>query len=142
MEIEIKEKNDVRCPQDVAEIFRAILKAESEIDQDKEHFWTVGLNPINTIKYIELVSLGILNMNFVHPREVFRLAILKAVDCIIVCHNHPSGAVRPSPQDEKITTQLVEAGKIIGITVLDHIIIGDGNQYSFADSGLIGGIKA
>ena len=141
MEIKIEEKAPVRCSRDVAKIFRAILNTESEVDQDKEHFWTVGLTTINNIKYVELVSLGVLNMNFVHPREVFRLAILKAVDSIIVCHNHPSGAVQPSPQDEQITTQLVEAGKIIGITVIDHIIIGNENQYSFADSGLIEGKK-
>ena len=136
MEIFTKEKGAIRCSQDVAKIFRAILAAESEVDRDKEHFWSVGLTTINNIKYIELVSLGVLNMNFVHPREVFRLAILKAVDSIIVCHNHPSGAVQPSPQDEQITTQLVEAGKIIGITVIDHIIIGNGvdGQYSFADN--------
>ena len=134
MEIFTKEKGAIRCSQDVAKIFRAILAAENEVDQDKEHFWSVGLNSINNIKYIELVSLGVLNMNFVHPREVFRLAILKAVNSIVVCHNHPSGAAQPSKEDEALTTQLVEAGKIIGITVIDHIIIGNENQYSFADN--------
>jgi len=134
MEIFTKEKGAIRCSQDVTKIFRAILAAENEVDQDKEHFWSVGLNSINNIKYIELVSLGILNMNFVHPREVFRLAILKAVNSIVVCHNHPSVAAQPSKEDEALTTQLVEAGKIIGITVIDHIIIGNENQYSFADN--------
>ena len=121
----------------VANIFRAILQAECEIDREKEHFWIVGLNQGLKIKYIELVSLGILNASLVAPREVFRFAIMKASAGIILCHNHPSGESNPSEEDLRITKQLAEAGSILGIKVYDHIILTDKSEMSFANQGLI-----
>ncbi|MCX5810797.1 MAG: JAB domain-containing protein [Proteobacteria bacterium] len=98
MLIKIKEKIDIKAPGNVAEMFQKILAAENEIDRDKEHFWTVGINANNTIKYIELVSLGTLESSLVHSRETFRLAILKAASRIVVAHNHPSGTLAHLPQ--------------------------------------------
>jgi len=104
----------------------------------KEHFWVIGLSTRNAIQYIDLVSLGTLNASLVHPREVFRFSILKAVSSIILSHNHPSGDAEPSEEDMRITRRLVEAGKIIGIEVIDHIVIGDrDNFYSFKERGII-----
>jgi len=137
MEIKIADKTSITNPEKVANILQKILKAEGRIDQDKEHFWVVGLNPRNVIKYLELVSLGTLDTNLVHPREVFRLAIVKAVAQIIIAHNHPSGNSQPSPEDVAITKQLVKAGKILGIEVIDHIIIAGKEFASFKDKRLM-----
>jgi DNA repair protein RadC len=123
MKIKIKEKKQIANPKELAEILQEILNKENKIDQEKEHLWAIGLNARNIIQYIELVSLGILNANLVHPREVFKLAILKGVASIFVIHNHPSGDTQPSEDDLEITQQLKKAGDLLGIEVIDHIII-------------------
>ncbi len=110
--------------EDVAFTMCYFLKNESEIDRDKEHFWVLGLNSKNMTNYIELVSLGTLDCCYAEPREVFRLAIMRACKKIIVCHNHPSGGTGPSPGDIIATKRLKKAGNIIGIKLIDHVIIG------------------
>ena len=139
MQIKIKDKEKVvfNAPGNVAEIFQKILATENEIDRDKEHFWAVGITTRNTIKYIELVSLGTIEASLVHPRETFRLAILKAASRIIVAHNHPSGNLAPSEEDIKITKRLVDAGDIIGIKVLDHVIVTKGGFTSMHVQGYV-----
>jgi len=127
----------VKTPQQVHTIMSAILKKEEEIDQDKEHFWVLGLNTRGTTKYIELVSLGILDQSLIHPREVFGFAITKRVASIILCHNHPSGDLEPSEDDLGITKRLVEAGKILGIEVLDHVIISTDHYLSLKEKGIL-----
>jgi len=125
-------------PEDIASIFQSILQAECPEDRDKEHLWIAGLTSTNTIKYIELVSLGILDASLVHPREVFRLAITEAAASIILCHNHPSGDTYPSEQDRQMTRKLKEGGHILGIEVLDHLIITTSGKYiSLEEDGLI-----
>ncbi len=133
-------KKPVTTPEAVADVFLSLLKAENEIDRDKEHFWVMGLDTRNKIKYIELASLGTLNASLIRPLETYRLAIGQAVAKIIGGHNHPSGDPEPSEDDHKVTKQLVESGKILGIDLLDHIIIGDTNDrrfFSFRERGLI-----
>lgn len=134
-----EQKKRLTKSSDIADIMRTIMEKESDIDQQKEHFWVIGTNIKNVIQYIELVSLGILNFSLVHPRETFRLAILKGVFHIVCVHNHPGGCVEPSKDDIVITKRLQDAGTIIGINVLDHIIIGNGNPVhkSFKDSGIL-----
>lgn len=123
-------KQELLCPKDVAAVLEAVLATEHEMDRDKEHFWAIGLDTRNMVKYLELVSLGTLNASLVHPREVFRMAIHSGVASIMLGHNHPSGLAEPSQEDLSITKRLSEAGKIIGITLLDHVIIsGDGTSY-------------
>ena len=121
-------KTKIKGAEDIAKIMTAILGVESQVDQDKEHFWVIGLTTRNVVKYIELVSLGSLNQTIANPREVFRTAIMQGVCSIIAVHNHPSEDTKESPEDKIITKQLVEAGKIIGIALLDHIIIGGKNE--------------
>ena len=131
------ETKHMSCSEDIVSIFEAILNAECEVDQDKEHFWTIGLNSKNRIKYIELVSLGSLTSSLVHPREVFRLAVMKGVASIAAVHNHPSGDPAPSRDDIEITARLKKAGDILGIKMLDHIIIGKNKHYSFLNNKLL-----
>lgn len=122
-------KKKIKSQEQMAEVLFKLLNCESEIDQNKEHFWVIGFSASQVIQYVDLVTLGILNKTLVHPREVFRLAIMKGVASIIVAHNHPSGSVNPSNDDHNITMRLVESGKIIGIEVLDHLIINNQNEY-------------
>lgn len=89
----------------------------------KEYLRALFLNSRNRVVRNEVISIGSLNSNIVHPREVFRPGIESGAAAVILAHNHPSGDLAPSPEDQKITEQLIEAGKILGISVLDHIII-------------------
>ena len=133
----------VTSPHALANVLQAILDNESEIDKQKEHLWTIGLNTKNVVQYVELVSLGILDASLVHPREVFREAVRSSAAAMILLHNHPSGDTTPSGEDIRITRQLVEAGKLMGIDVLDHVIIGriikdEGIEHaSLRESGLV-----
>jgi DNA repair protein RadC len=137
MLIQFKENNlGIKNDSSVAGLLQSILRTESPIDRDKEHFWTVGLNTRNVVKYIDLTSLGTLNASLVHPREVFRLAVMQGIASIIIGHNHPSGSTEPSEEDLRITRRLVEAGKILGIEILDHVIIADNTYLSFKATGL------
>jgi DNA repair protein RadC len=89
----------------------------------KEYLRGLYLNTHNQIIHDEVISIGTINSNIVHPREVFRPAVEYNAAAIVLVHNHPSGVVAPSPQDIEITAQLVQAGKIMGINILDHVII-------------------
>ncbi|HUO78324.1 MAG TPA: JAB domain-containing protein [Thermodesulfovibrionales bacterium] len=123
-------------PGKVADIIRALLAAEHETDREREHFWAIGLNTKNRIKYIELVSLGTLSNSLIHPRETYRLAVMNAAAQLIIAHNHPSGDVAPSRDDIAITERLKAAGEIMGITLLDHVILGsDGTFTSMKEAG-------
>jgi len=104
---------------------------------DREHFSVMLLNNSNAVISVETVSIGTLNTSPVHPREVFKQAIRHSASSIILAHNHPSGDCMPSDLDMDITDRLVETGKIIGIDVIDHIIIGEDNYYSFCENEMI-----
>jgi DNA repair protein RadC len=108
-------------------------------DVDREHFVILLLDQKNQVIGLNTVSMGSLTASVVHPREVFKPAILSNAASIVCGHNHPSGDCQPSREDRALTTRLVEAGKLLGIAVLDHIIIGSGTSsyFSFADEGLL-----
>ncbi len=104
---------------------------------DREHFRTVLLNTKNRVIRVYTVSIGGLSQAPVHPREVFKDAIRHGASAMIVVHNHPSGDATPSAEDNMITDQLASAGKLVGIPLLDHIIIGDGQYVSLREKGLL-----
>lgn len=106
----------------------ASLMAE-EAKADRECFWVLHLNSVNQIIEKELVSIGTVNSSIVHPREVFKKAILNSATGIITVHNHPGGQTEPSKDDKVIWETLKEAGKILGIKVLDHLIITSSGRY-------------
>ena len=124
--------------QDVAKVFLDLLALEDEIDQDKEHFYVMHLDVRNRVKLVELVSLGTVDQSLVHPRETFRRAIMQGSSSIIVAHNHPSGEVDPSDEDTKVTKLLFEAGQLLGIKMLDHIVFAKGKFFSFRENREIG----
>lgn len=115
----------VKGPEDVAR-----LLAEYIGPADREHFVMVGLNTKNRPNVLHTVAVGTLNACLVHPREVFKVALLHDCNAIIVAHNHPSGDPTPSPEDRAITQRLTEAGRLLGIEVLDSLVIGDNGYVS------------
>jgi len=104
---------------------------------DKEHFMILHLDTRNKIIKDEIISVGTLNSSIIHPREVFKSAIKESANSIILIHNHPSGDSKPSREDHEITDKLFSAGELLSIKVLDHVIIGKDNWYSFNDVGKI-----
>jgi DNA repair protein RadC len=109
---------------------------------NKEHFFSFHLNSKNQLIREVLVSIGSLSTSVVHPREVFAPAVRDSTAAIIFMHNHPSGDPAPSREDRECTQRLVHAGQILGIRVLDHIVLGHDDYYSFADAGLLNGNQA
>jgi len=126
------EKPKISSPEDV---YRRLFPRMRELK--KEMFIELCLDTKNQILKEEVISVGSLNTNVVHPREVFKLALAESAAHIIVAHNHPSGDPTPSREDIEITKKLVETGNIMGITVLDHVIIGDGRHFSMKEAGHI-----
>ncbi|WP_339319230.1 DNA repair protein RadC [Paenibacillus sp. FSL R10-2734] len=120
----------IRCPEDAAEILTEQLRY-----LQKEHFVCLFLNTKNHVIGQETLSMGSLNASIVHPREVFRAAIKCSSASIICAHNHPSGDPTPSPEDISLTSRLLQAGEIVGIDVLDHLIIGDSSFVSLKEKG-------
>lgn len=122
----------IRSPRDAAD-----LLIEQMRYLQKEHFVCLFLNTKNHIISQETLSMGSLNASIVHPREIFRAAIKCSSASIICAHNHPSGDPTPSPEDISLTRRLVEAGQIIGIEVLDHLVIGDMKFVSLKEQGFM-----
>jgi DNA repair protein RadC len=120
----------IRTPQDVANLLMPELR-----DARKEHFKSLLLDVKNRVLKTVTVSVGTLDASIVHPREVFRDALAVSAAAMIVAHNHPSGDPTPSPEDRQVTARLCEAGKVMGIEVLDHVVLGDGRWISLKQLG-------
>jgi DNA repair protein RadC len=120
---------------EVAKVFQNLLVLEDSIDREKEHYYVMHLDTRSQVKMVELITIGLLNSSLVHPRETFRRAVIAGSAAIIIAHNHPSGKVDPSEEDTKITRAMHDAGNILGIAMLDHIIFTKDNYYSFKSNG-------
>ncbi|MEW8978457.1 MAG: DNA repair protein RadC [Symbiobacterium sp.] len=105
----------------------------------REEFHVILLTAKNHVIAVECVSEGTLTASLVHPREVFKAAIRRSAHAVILAHNHPSGDPTPSREDREITRRLVQAGRVIGIEVLDHVVVGKGRYISFRERGLLTG---
>ncbi|MCP1150783.1 MULTISPECIES: DNA repair protein RadC [Bacillus] len=125
-------ERSVRSPEDGYQLMKLLLA-----DKDREYFIVASLDTKNQPVSINVCHIGSLNASIVHPREVMKSAILSNAASIIVGHNHPSGEAEPSKEDIEVTKRLGEAGKIIGIDVLDHIIVGDDTFVSLKEKGYI-----
>lgn len=123
-------KRRIASPGDAVSLFRDYMG-----DLDREHFVLMGLNTKNEPVLLETVHIGSLNASIVHPREVFKSAILSNAACIMVCHNHPSDDCEPSREDVSVTERLAQAGDLIGIPLLDHLIIGTEGYVSLKERG-------
>jgi len=128
---EVGDKPLVKTPEDVAGLVKSRLKGKK-----KEYFLALLLDTRNQLIKVSEISVGSLDTNIVHPREVFKEAIAASAASVIFVHNHPSGDPEASEDDIKLTKRLAEAGEIVGINVLDHIIIGDKKYLSLKREGL------
>lgn len=126
------ERSVVTCPEDAADYAAPRLKYEN-----KEHMCVMLLNVKNHIIAWEVVSIGSLTASVVHPREVFKPAIIKGAASIILVHNHPSGDPTPSKEDLEVTARMVQVGRVMDISVLDHIIVGGDKFVSLKEKGVI-----
>lgn len=122
----------IKSPEDAIELLNDFIG-----DTDREYFVEICVNTKNKPIAIHTVSIGTLYSATVHPREVFKAAVLSNAAAIILGHNHPSGDPSPSREDIDITKRLSDAGEILGITIMDHIIIGNGKGYSLKEKGLM-----
>lgn len=122
----------IMSPQDAAQLVMAEMSW-----LDREHFKVINLNIKNQVIAIDTVSVGTLNVSVVHPREVFKLPIKRSAASLILAHNHPSGDTRPSREDVDVTRRLTEAGRLLGIEINDHLIIGQNSFLSMKEKGYI-----
>jgi len=127
----------VSSSHNVFEVLTHLFDQIKGFEKDKEHLLSIGLTKNNRIKFIDLVSIGSLTGTIAEPREIFRMSIHQAASAIILVHNHPSGNLFPSEEDKRLTKKIKEAGKIIGIPLIDHIIFCEDGFYSFADEGMM-----
>ncbi len=124
------------CPRIVSSQCLVDSILEEVVQEKRELFGVVYLNTKNEPMAHEVISVGSLNASIVHPREIFRRAIVESAASVIIVHNHPSGDIAPSTEDRELTARLVKAGKLLGIEVLDHLIVNSRREYySFAGEG-------
>ncbi len=129
---EVKERAVIGCSKDIYELFHPLM-----CDLELEEFWVLLLNQANKVIEPVRISTGGIAGTFVDVRSVFREALLQRATQMAVVHNHPSGNTRPSQEDKALTQRILAAAKTINIHLIDHLIVCDGQYYSFADEGLI-----
>ena len=127
-----KTPKEIRGPEDVVSLVGPKLRREK-----RENFIVLLLNASHEVLCVETVSVGSLNASIVHPREVFRSAVIQSAASVVLVHNHPSGDPEPSEEDLSITKRLVEAGDLLGIGVLDHVIVAGRGIVSFRSRQLL-----
>jgi len=131
-ESEVMVKEKISGSRDAYEIFRTVMS-----DQPYESFWIILLNKANKVIRKSNISEGGVSGTVVDPKKIYKIAVDQHASSIILGHNHPSGNIQPSEADQKITKKIKEAGIMLDIAVLDHLILGDNQYYSFADEGTI-----
>lgn len=127
---DLEDRYTIRSPEDAASF---LMQDMTSLQQ--EHFVCLFLNVKNQVLHKQTIFVGSLNASIVHPREIFREAVKRSAASIICAHNHPSGVPTPSPEDIDVTNRLYEAGKIVGVDLLDHVIIGDHQFISMKEKG-------
>ncbi len=125
-------KKEIKTFRDVVEVMGEELRK-----YDRELFCVLNLSTKGQVINMNIVSMGTLNLCLVHPREVFKSAVLSNAFSVLLLHNHPSGICRPSDSDIKITKRLIECGNLMGIPVSDHVIVGGEDYYSFREDNLL-----
>lgn len=121
----------IETPSDVLPLIRQYA------DRKQEHFLAITINGANEVQNVRVISIGLIDRSPVHPREVFADAVAERASGVIVAHNHPAGGVEPSEADVNITKQLRDAGRIVGIELLDHVIFNRSDYFSFLEAGRI-----
>jgi DNA repair protein RadC len=144
MDVPLEKEDRIRIngPESIYYVLRRVLMRGDQVERDQEHFWVLGLAHTNLILFLELVSLGNMNMVHVNPMEVFRVPLIKGAAKIVLVHNHPGiehlpHDLDPSPGDNNVTDRMNQVGKIIQLPVLDHLIISPTLYYSYQKSGML-----
>ena len=137
MEIKKYKKETIQSSQDTFELIQKVFFRRKKVDRLKEHFWTIALNKASKIVLVELVSIGSNGRTVAGPQEILRLPLYKVASYLILIHNHPSGNLKPSEADLNLTDRIIQAGNIMGIEVIDHVIVTENSYYSFEESGLM-----
>jgi len=132
-----EQKIKIANSDDVYKIMQAVLMRQSRLHRMREYFWVMGLDTASNIQYLELVSIGKLNIVSVEPIEIFSFASQKRCKRIILVHNHPSGNLKPSEDDIELTARLGIGAHFLGMEILDHLII---NEKDFSSIGEIANI--
>jgi DNA repair protein RadC len=132
-----EQKIKILNSEDVYKVMQQILLRENKISRAQEHFWVVGLDNKNKILFIELIALGAQNRLDASPPDIFRMTIYKLAIRVIFVHNHPSGDVTPGKADIMTTQKLIQAGELLKIEVVDHLVISETKFLSFAHKGLM-----
>ena len=132
--VKSEERVQVRCSQDLDALIRDVLS-----DLNREEFWVLYLNRANRLLHRERISIGGVSGTVVDVKLIFKGALERLASAMALCHNHPSGNLKPSEADINLTRKVVRAGKVMDVAVLDHLIITDGGYFSFADQGLMEG---
>jgi DNA repair protein RadC len=125
----VKDPETLKTPVDIYNLVKRYASKE------KEYFIVITLDGAHKPISICIATIGLVNRTLVHPREVFNKAVRDMATAIVVCHNHPSGSRSPSDEDKDITVRLVDAGEVLGIPVIDHLIITKTGYYSFTQEG-------
>ena len=125
------QKNLIKNSNDVYNLFKGKFD-----DKEQEYFYCLYLDNRKKLKKKKLLFIGTINYSVVHPREIFKEAYMIGAVSIIIIHNHPTGDVNPSHQDIETTKKIIEVGKLLGIKIDDHVIVGQNNYYSFFENGL------
>ncbi|WP_335743581.1 RadC family protein [Salicibibacter kimchii] len=127
-----RERYSIKTPEDASDYVMEEMRFLTQ-----EHFVAIYLNTKNQVLHKKTLFIGSLNASIVHPREVFKEALRRSAASIVCLHNHPSGDPSPSKEDREVTKRLVDCGKVLGVEVLDHIIIGDRRYTSLREHGII-----
>lgn len=127
-----RKADTISTPEDVVALIKPLV-----IGRDREIFMCACLDTKNRVRKVVEVSVGSLNASIVHPRELFKEAVMASAASVVVCHQHPSGDPTPSGADIQLTRRLVKAGDVLGIEVLDHVVIGGDEHASLRDLGLM-----
>ncbi len=130
--VKLAERPSIQSPSEAAPILREYIG-----ELDREVFVVAMLTTRHRLLGLHTVSVGCLTASLVHPRDTFKAAVRESAAAVIFVHNHPSGDIRPSQEDILLTKRLVQAGELLGIRVLDHVIVGNDGHFSFRDNGLI-----
>lgn len=127
----------IDCPEVIEAYWQNTIVKDPIFDPEKEFLVVFNLNTRYNLKNWNIVSMGSVNESLAHPREIFRNAVASAAYAIVIVHNHPSGDSSPSEADHRMTRRIHQAGEILCIKVLDSIIIGNRNRYSFKEAGIL-----
>ena len=136
------DKIPIKHASDIYEIMKMVLKKVPKMDRDKEHFWVLALNKANKIVNLELVALGANDRLSAQPADIFAIPLQKQAKGVILVHNHPTGSLKPSEADKDFTDWMVQAGRIMEVPVLDHVIISEESYLSFEEIGLLERLEA